>query len=107
MLQGAPERVLRRCTMAVERHGNVTELGDMFTAAFDIAYKAIAGKGQRVLAFAFVELAGEYADPSYSFTIEPANYPEVCEIEQHQAVDRAHCGLLLLLLHRTGTRSSA
>eukprot|EP00834_Sanchytrium_tribonematis_P001332 NODE_32_length_37098_cov_1.132760.p2 type:complete len:1103 gc:universal NODE_32_length_37098_cov_1.132760:638-3946(+) len=72
-IKGAPERVLRMCSK-MKVGSQEVPLPNDFQSQFDTAYKVLAGKGQRVLAFACCPLDASYGT-DYEFKREPANYP--------------------------------
>eukprot|EP00834_Sanchytrium_tribonematis_P004712 NODE_247_length_11822_cov_1.182718.p1 type:complete len:1106 gc:universal NODE_247_length_11822_cov_1.182718:11115-7798(-) len=73
-IKGAPERILRMCSH-VMIDGAKVPTPDSFQNDFDVAYKTMASKGQRVLAVAYCPLDSSYNE-GYKFESDPVNYPE-------------------------------
>lgn len=72
-IKGAPERVLEKCWGALSASG-LSELDSAFHQAKDVAYEELAGKGERVLACAMLELDGSDFPEDFEFT--DSNFPQ-------------------------------
>ena len=65
-MQGAPERVVRRCSTYL-KDGEGLPIDADFDAAFKTAYEDMAGKGQRVIACAMLKL--DSPSPSFRYVL--------------------------------------
>ena len=69
ILQGAPERVVRRCSTYM-KDGELLPIDEAFDAAFKTAYEDMAGKGQRVIACAMLKLSSAEYPEGHAFTTD-------------------------------------
>lgn len=74
-IKGAPERIAALCS-SYASDGEIVPWTDETTEAFNRAYECFAGRGQRVLAFAKLELPRSSFPADFSFSKDPKNFPE-------------------------------
>jgi len=74
-MKGAPERVLKVCNGILNDEGNRVPLEDQHKKMFTNSYELMAGKGHRVLAFAYLELDRKSYPDDYVFDKEKKNFP--------------------------------
>ncbi|KND04182.1 Na,H/K antiporter P-type ATPase, alpha subunit [Spizellomyces punctatus DAOM BR117] len=73
-LKGAPERVLKMCSVILV-NGKDVPLTSEHEQAFLKTYQWMAGKGRRVLAFAQLQMPAEKYPENIEFSKEKENYP--------------------------------
>ncbi|CAM9277312.1 unnamed protein product [Ascophyllum nodosum] len=78
-IKGAPERVVAKCGSVLggggpENSTTVAAIDDNFHSRFQAAYEDLAGRGERVLACAKLDLDGDKFDEDFDFTED--NFPQ-------------------------------
>ncbi|KAH0623291.1 hypothetical protein JD844_031445 [Phrynosoma platyrhinos] len=74
VMKGAPERILERCsTMMI--NGKEEPLDEEKAEAFQTAYMALGGMGERVLGFCHLYLPEEEFPSTYTFNTDTMNFP--------------------------------
>ncbi|XP_062817131.1 potassium-transporting ATPase alpha chain 2 [Anolis carolinensis] len=74
VMKGAPERILERCsTMMID--GQEVPLDEEKEEAFQTAYMALGGMGERVLGFCYLYLPEEEFPETYAFNTDTMNFP--------------------------------
>ncbi|XP_060643414.2 potassium-transporting ATPase alpha chain 2 [Anolis sagrei] len=74
VMKGAPERILERCsTMMID--GQEVPLDEEKEEAFQTAYMALGGMGERVLGFCYLYLPEEEFPETYTFNTDTMNFP--------------------------------
>ena len=74
VMKGAPERVLDRCS-TILIHGTEVPLSNEWSKAYQQAYDALGGLGERVLGFADYILPADDFPRGFSFDPETGNFP--------------------------------
>ncbi len=74
-IKGAPERIVALCSNYAENDALKSWTANT-TDSFNRAYECFAGRGQRVLAFAKLDLPSSTFPANFSFSKEPKNYPQ-------------------------------
>ena len=74
-IKGAPERIVSLCSSYVDG-GSIKPWTQATTESFNRAYECFAGRGQRVLAFAKLNLSGDSFPSTTVFSRESKNYPQ-------------------------------
>ena len=92
-IKGAPERILRLCTHILLDKKLVPKT-QAHEDAFNAMYKLMAGKGHRVLAFAYLPLPSTQFPVDFEFKKDPFNFPMVRpRLEHLSRGDRISCAL--------------
>ncbi|KAL7981552.1 hypothetical protein Chor_005640 [Crotalus horridus] len=74
VMKGAPERILERCTTMLV-NGKEESLDEEKAEAFQTAYMALGGMGERVLGFCYLYLPEEEFPENYTFNTDSMNFP--------------------------------
>jgi len=74
VMKGAPERVLDRCS-TILIHGTEVPLSKEWSKAYQQAYDALGGLGERVLGFADYILPADEFPKGFTFDPENENFP--------------------------------
>ncbi|ETE62182.1 Potassium-transporting ATPase alpha chain 2, partial [Ophiophagus hannah] len=74
VMKGAPERILERCTTMLV-NGKEEPLDEEKAEAFQTAYLALGGMGERVLGFCHLHLPEEEFPENYTFNTDSMNFP--------------------------------
>uniref|UniRef100_A0A8C6XNM9 Sodium/potassium-transporting ATPase subunit alpha n=1 Tax=Naja naja TaxID=35670 RepID=A0A8C6XNM9_NAJNA len=74
VMKGAPERILERCTTMLI-NGKEEPLDEEKAEAFQTAYLALGGMGERVLGFCHLHLPEEEFPENYTFNTDSMNFP--------------------------------
>jgi sodium/potassium-transporting ATPase subunit alpha len=74
VMKGAPERILDRCS-TILIHGTEVPLTDEWRDAYQKAYDALGGLGERVLGFADYILPADEFPLGFAFDPEAGNFP--------------------------------
>ncbi|XP_063167558.1 potassium-transporting ATPase alpha chain 2 [Candoia aspera] len=88
VMKGAPERILERCTTMMV-NGKEELLDEEKAEAFQTAYLALGGMGERVLGFCHLYLPEEEFPETYSFNTDSMNFPttDLCFVGLMSMID--------------------
>ncbi|KAM6431610.1 potassium-transporting ATPase alpha chain 2 [Liasis olivaceus] len=88
VMKGAPERILERCTTMMV-NGKEEPLDEEKAEAFQTAYLALGGMGERVLGFCHLYLPEEEFPENYSFNTDSMNFPttDLCFVGLMSMID--------------------
>ncbi|XP_051842588.1 potassium-transporting ATPase alpha chain 2-like [Antechinus flavipes] len=74
VMKGAPEKILEKCS-TIMINGQEQPLDESSVEAFQDAYMALGGLGERVLGFCHLYLPEDEFPDTYSFDLETMNFP--------------------------------